>query len=134
MKIRCIVNGEEKKIDVPPLKPLRDVLREELEILSVRGNCRSGSCGGCLVILEEDLVYSCLIPAFRIQDSKITTVEGLAKSRIYGSLNGFLQENHLPYCRHCTPNFLIAVTALLQKVRNPTEADLREAVSSIYCA
>jgi len=134
MLLRCTINGEEKSLEVPPRKSLLRVLREDLGLKSVRGDCHSGVCGSCLVLLDGDPVHSCLVPAFRAEDTVVTTVEGLARSRVYGALRSFLSENRLPYCPYCTPGLLLVVTALLQKNRNPNAADIREALSEILCS
>jgi len=131
MLLRCTINGEEKSLEVPPLKSLLHVLREDLGLHSVRGGCHSGLCGSCLVLLDGDPVHSCLVPAFRAEHTAVTTVEGLARNRTYGTLKSLLIENRLPYCSYCTPGLLLVMTALLQKTRSPSAADIREALSQV---
>ena len=134
MLIRCTVNGEEKSVDVPPRRSLLRVLRDDLGLASVRGGCRSGLCGGCLVLLDGDPVHSCLLPAFRAEDASITTVEGLEKNRTFSNLKAYLNENHQPYCSYCTPALLLVMTSVLQNTRNPGVSQLREALSQVLCS
>ena len=133
MHIQFTVNGSPVSLEVSPLKRLLDILREDLGLLGTKGACRGGFCGTCLVLMGEDLVNSCQIPAFRLQNQQITTVEGLSDSKITSGFKSSLRENRLPGCRHCTPAYLVAMTALLSKNKNPTEAEIREAISSIFC-
>jgi aerobic-type carbon monoxide dehydrogenase small subunit (CoxS/CutS family) len=133
MRIRFTVNGNPASVEVPPLKKLLDVLREDLGLLGTKGACRNGFCGTCLVLMGEDLVNSCQIPAFRAQNQQITTAEGLSDSKAYAALKSSLGEQRLPTCRYCAPAYLVAMTALLSKNRNPTDAEIREIVSSILC-
>jgi aerobic-type carbon monoxide dehydrogenase small subunit (CoxS/CutS family) len=133
MRIQLTVNGSLTSVEVPPLKTLLDVLREDLGLIGTKGVCRSGFCGTCLVLMGEDLVNSCQIPAFRAQNAQITTVEGLSDSKVYASLNRSLKERRISTCHYCTPAYLMAMATLLSKSKNPTEAEIQDVVASILC-
>ncbi len=134
MVISCTVNGEKKTLDVPPLKALLDILRDDLGLTGTRGGCRKGICGTCLVLLEGDLVNSCLIPAFRVQNQRITTYEGLLKSRLFANIESIFNESRLSDCKYCSPGIKMAAAALLSKSKNPKAPDIKEAFSANLCA
>jgi len=133
MKIRFRVNEVAREIDVPPMKRLLDVLREDLRLTGTKEGCGEGECGACSVIVDGEVINSCLVPVCQMQRSSIVTVEGLARD---GRLD-HLQEAFLEFggaqCGICTPGMLIAARVLLDAHSRPTREQIKEAIAGNLC-
>ncbi len=131
--IRFTVNGGPCKVYVPPMKRLLDVLREDLRLTGTKEGCGEGECGSCSVIVNGELVNSCLLPILQAEGATIRTVEGLATN---GQLHP-LQQAFLAcggaQCGICTPGMLMAATQLLAVTPNPSLADIREGLAGNLC-
>ncbi len=131
--IRLKVNGEVQEVAVPPQKLLLDVLREDLGLTGSKRGCDDSSCGCCAVLVDGTPMLSCVAMASCYQDSEIVTVEGIAPP---GELDpvqeGFVLSGGTQ-CGYCTPGFLIATKALLDRNPNPTLEEIRAALSSNLC-
>ena len=131
--IRLKVNGEVHEVAVPPQKLLLDVLREDLGLTGSKRGCDDSSCGCCAVLVDGTPMLSCVAMASCYQDSEIVTVEGIAPP---GELDpvqeGFVLSGGTQ-CGYCTPGFLIATKALLDRNPNPTLEEIRVALSSNLC-
>ena len=127
------VNGEEYEVSVPPHETLLNVLRDRLGLLEVKCGCNEGGCGACTVLLNGKPVYSCLMLAVQAEGKAITTIGGLAK---YGELHP-LQKNFIEYgavqCGYCTPGIILTAKAFLDENPNPTEEEVRQAISGNLC-
>jgi carbon-monoxide dehydrogenase small subunit len=112
---------------------LLDVLREELRLTGTKEGCGEGECGACSVFLNGELVNSCLLPALHADGAEITTIEGIA----HGDQLHAVQEAFLTYggaqCGICTPGMILAAVNLLERMPNPSEADVREALAGNLC-
>ena len=133
MQIRLQVNGQTHNLDIPSHHSLLDVLREELDLTGSKRGCDRGECGSCTVLLGGKPVYSCITLAAQVRGRSIVTVEGLAND---GQLDpvqqAFLDEDG-SQCGYCTPGFLMSARALLDTNPNPTDAEIREALSGNLC-
>src|SRR5262245_23042889 len=131
--IRLRVNDESHEITAYPMARLLDVLREDLHLTGVKEGCGEGECGACSVLVNGDLVNSCLVPALQADGVSIVTIEGLAAN---GQLD-ILQEAFLRHggaqCGICTPGMILAATHLLQSVPAPTEDQIREGLAGNLC-
>ena len=131
--IRLKVNGEAHEIAVPPGKLLLDVLREDLGLTGSKRGCDDSSCGCCAVLVDGVPMLSCVTIASCYQDAELVTVEGIAPP---GELDP-VQEGYAAtggaQCGYCTPGFLIATKALLDRNPNPTLEEIRVALSSNLC-
>lgn len=131
--IEVRVNGEVRTVCVPPMKRLLDVLREDLHLTGAKEGCGEGECGSCSVLMNGELVNSCLVPALQAQGAIIETVEGLARD---GKLSP-LQESFLrcggAQCGICTPGMLMAATHLLERNPQPCMAEIREGLAGNLC-
>ena len=131
--IRLKVNGEAHEIAVPPGKLLLDVLREDLGLTGSKRGCDDSSCGCCAVLVDRVPMLSCVTIASCYQDAELVTVEGIAPP---GELDP-VQEGYAAtggaQCGYCTPGFLIATKALLDRNPNPTLEEIRVALSSNLC-
>lgn len=133
LEISLRVNGEDYQVTVEPKDTLLDVLRDKIGLTGTKCGCNTGDCGACTVLLNGRPVVSCLVLAVDARDKEILTVEGLARS---GRLHP-LQEAFVRYgavqCGFCTPGMLMASYALLRENPNPTEEEVREAISGNLC-
>ena len=133
MRINLQVNGLARGVDVPPMKRLLDVLREDLRLTGTKEGCGEGECGACSVILDGEVVNSCLIPACQAQSADILTVEGLARDGRLDPLQQAFLECGGAQCGICTPGMLIAARALLDAHARPTRDEIKEAIAGNLC-
>jgi carbon-monoxide dehydrogenase small subunit len=134
MRIRLEVNGRRRAAAVPPMKRLLDVLREDLALTGTKEGCGEGECGACAVLLDGELVNSCLVPACQADGHAVRTVEGLAGAD--GSLHPVQQafwEIGGAQCGICTPGMLLAAVALIERRPRPSEAEIRAALAGNLC-
>lgn len=134
IQITLTVNGRKVTKSIEPRLLLADFLREELNLTGTHLGCEHGICGACSVLLDGDAVRSCLMFAVQADGMEVRTVESLAKED--GSLNKLqkaFSDNHALQCGFCTPGFLIAITDFLSKNPNPTEEEIKEAISGNLC-
>jgi len=131
--IHCIVNGTPRSIEAPPMTRLLDVLRDDLACTGVKEGCGEGECGACSILLDGELVNSCLIPILQAEDSTITTIEGLADDhRLHRIQQAFLDTGGAQ-CGICTPGMILASVSLLEKHPHPTLAQIREGLAGNLC-
>jgi aerobic carbon-monoxide dehydrogenase small subunit len=131
--IRFIVNGQRCTIQVPPMKRLLDVLREDLRLTGTKEGCGEGECGSCSVRMNSELVNSCLVPVLQAEGAEIETVEGLARDGALHPLQeAFLQQGGAQ-CGICTPGMLMAAAQLLAERPHPSMPEVREALAGNLC-
>ena len=133
MTVTFNLNGERVQVKTPPLKTLVDILKDNLGLHGTKSGCRTGECGACLVIMDGELVSSCLIPAFRLENRRIMTIEGMAKERIYSDLEKALSEEDLFRCEFCKSGILMAIMYLLERKKGLREQDIRAGLSGNFC-
>jgi carbon-monoxide dehydrogenase small subunit len=131
--IRFIINGENRAVQVPPMRRLLDVLREDLHLTGTKEGCGEGECGSCSVRMNGDLVNSCLVPVLQADDASIQTVEGLASSDVLHPLQQAFLNCGGAQCGICTPGMLMAATQLLSINPNPSMAEIREGLAGNLC-
>ena len=127
------VNGAKYTIVTWPMSRLIDVLREELMLTGVKEGCGEGECGACAVLLDGELVNSCLIPVLQADGAQITTVEGLTKDGEGHALQQALIDNGGTQCGICTPGMLMAALNLVRRNPHPSETDIRNALAGNLC-
>jgi carbon-monoxide dehydrogenase small subunit len=128
------VNGIDRTEAVPPRLTLADFLRQRLGLTGTHVGCEHGSCGACTVLVDGDAVRSCLLFAVQTDGTDVTTVEGLAGPD--GELTGLqaaFRDHHGLQCGFCTPGFLMTATALLRETPDPSDDDIRVALSGNLC-
>lgn len=133
-KVITIVNGNTYERDVEPRRMLGDFLRHDLNLTGTHYGCEHGVCGACTVLLDGRTARSCLTLAVQAHGHELTTVEGIANQD--GTLNVLQQafkECHALQCGFCTPGMLITLTELLNETNDPSEADVREAITGNLC-
>ena len=130
--IKLTVNGNEHELRVEPEDTLRDVLRDQLGIMSPKDMCNGfGACGSCTVIVDGRPILSCMALAVDYDGSVIETAEGLADSN-HPLIDAYIY-NYCMQCGYCTPGFIVTAKALLDHNPNPTEEDIREALTGNLC-
>jgi carbon-monoxide dehydrogenase small subunit len=133
MKIQFTVNGLAREIDAPPVKRVLDVLREDLRLTGTKEGCGEGECGACSIILDGDVINSCLVPICQVEGARIITVEGLALDGRLDPLQQAFLEFGGAQCGICTPGMLIAARALLDSNAHPTRDEIKEAIAGNLC-
>jgi len=131
--IRFIVNGEQRAVQVAPMKRLLDVLREDLRLTGTKEGCGEGECGSCSVRMNGELVNSCLVPVLQAAGADIQTVEGLGASGALHPLQRAFLDCGGAQCGICTPGMLMAATQLLSVNPHPGLAEIREGLAGNLC-
>jgi len=132
-RIKLSVNGGAVDREVETRMTLADFLRLELELTGTHLGCEHGVCGACTVLLDGQSVRSCLMLAVQANDRLVTTVEGLALGAQLNPLQQAFWENHGLQCGFCTPGMLTTLTEFLAHNPDPTEAQVRDAISGNIC-
>ena len=131
--INCTVNGEAVTLKAFPLARLLDVLREELRLTGTKEGCGEGECGACSVIMDGELVNSCLVPFAQVEGATIKTIEGVADGEQLHAVQRTMIERGGAQCGICTPGMVLAAVSLLERTPRPTEAEIREALAGNLC-
>lgn len=131
--IRLSVNGRTFRLNVEPRWTLLDVLRDALDMTGTKRVCDRGECGACTVLADGRPVYSCLTLALDAQGTQIRTIEGLSEGGRLTALQEAFVRNDALQCGFCTPGMVISLSALLERNLNPTEQDVRQAISGNLC-
>jgi len=116
-----------------PLARLLDVLRGELRLTGTKEGCGEGECGACSVILDGELVNSCLIPVAQVEGARLLTVEGLTDDERLHAVQEAMIECGGAQCGICTPGMVLAAVNLLGRNPHPTDADIREGLAGNLC-
>jgi aerobic carbon-monoxide dehydrogenase small subunit len=127
------VNGEPRTVTTHPMKRLLDVLRDDLQLTGTKEGCGEGECGACSVLVNDELVNSCLVPVMQVAGARICTVEELAKNGDLHPLQQAFAEAGGAQCGICTPGMLMASVHLLSKNPRPTMDEIREGLSGSLC-
>lgn len=133
MTIYLKINGRSEKLQVEDADTLLEVLRDQLQLWSVREGCGVGACGTCTVLLDGRPVSSCLLLAARVEGRDIVTVEGLSQQgKLHYIQEAFVEQRALQ-CGYCTPGFVLSVKALLEEYSEPTDEEIREYLAGNLC-
>ena len=131
--INITVNGEACSPEVPARRLLADLLRDDLNLTGTKRGCETGVCGACSVLVNGEVVKSCLKLAVQVKGCAITTVEGLAKNNKLHVLQECFMTHGGLQCGYCTPGFLMTACDLLAHNPNPTEHEVRAGLSGNLC-
>jgi carbon-monoxide dehydrogenase small subunit len=132
-QVRARINGEDVEFLCEPRQSLLEVLRETLGFTGAKEGCNDGNCGACSVIMDGVVVNSCLVLAVEAQGRELTTVEGLAGPDGLHPLQQKFLEHAALQCGICTPGFLMAAKALLDRIPDPTEHQVRHGLAGNLC-
>jgi len=132
--VRLVVNGVESFVQVHPMARLLDVLRTELRLTGTKEGCGEGECGACSVLLNGELVNSCLTPVLQADGAAITTIEGIASSdgELHAVQRAFLEHGGAQ-CGICTPGMVLAAVSLLQRHPDAGDAEIRNGLAGNLC-
>jgi carbon-monoxide dehydrogenase small subunit len=133
MKITLRVNGQERDADVWEGESLLFAMRERLGLPGSKNACEQGECGSCSVLLDGELVCSCLVLAAQAEGHDIVTVEGLAQDEELHPVQEAFAETGAVQCGFCTPGLVVATVDLLAHNRDPSDDEIREALSGNLC-
>ncbi len=131
--IELNVNGVSHRLEVEPWRTLRDVLREDLGLTGTKRGCDDASCGTCTVLFDGKAVQSCVLLAPEAQGKPITTIEGLAQDGQLHPLQRAFIERGAIQCGFCTPGMILTAKELLDTSPQPTEEEVREALTGVLC-
>jgi aerobic-type carbon monoxide dehydrogenase small subunit (CoxS/CutS family) len=131
--MRLTVNGIERDLRTPPLETLLNALREELGITSPKAGCQQGGCGACTVLVDGEPRRSCLTPVAAVEGAEITTVEALGEPGNLSPVQAAFYEQYGLQCGFCTPGFVLATTALLERNANPSRDEILENLAGHIC-
>jgi carbon-monoxide dehydrogenase small subunit len=131
--VTVTVNGIQYERTAEPRLLLSDFLRHELGLTGTHVGCEHGVCGACTVLFDGDPVRSCLMFAVQANGHEILTVEGLGTPEDLHPLQEAFREAHGVQCGFCTPGFLMTLVPFLEENPNPTEEEIREAISGNLC-
>src|SRR3990170_8826491 len=131
--VRFRVNGQDVEVCVHPMRRLLDVLRYDLRLTGTKEGCGEGECGACSVLIDGELVNSCLVPVCQVDGAHVVTVEGLASQGTLDRLQAAFLETGGAQCGICTPGMLMAARAYIGAGGGPDEDQIREAIAGNLC-
>lgn len=133
LRIGFTLNGERRVLETHPLRRVLDLLRDDLRLTGTKEGCGEGECGACAVLLDGELVNSCLLPALHLDGRDLRTIEGIAAdSRLHPVQEAFLACGGAQ-CGICTPGMVLAALSLLQRTPDPTDAEIRAGLAGNLC-
>lgn len=127
------VNGRPRTIQARPMARLLDVLREALQLTGTKEGCGEGECGACSVMIDGELVNSCLVPAAQAAGANVVTIEGVADDGQLHAVQQAFIESGGAQCGICTPGMILAAVSLLERNPQPTEDDIRNGLAGNLC-
>jgi len=133
MQINFKVNGEERSIEGFPMARLLDVLREQLHLTGTKEGCGEGECGACTIIIDGQIVNSCLVPLAQVSGAEITTIEGVASNGELHAVQQAFIDHGGAQCGICTPGMILAAVDLLKRNPEPSESEIRNGLAGNLC-
>ena len=131
--VSLTVNGKPVTTEVEPRTLLVELLRERLQLTGTHVGCDTAQCGACTVLVDDKPVKSCNMLAIQAKGSEVTTIEGLATNGSLHPMQAAFRKNHGLQCGFCTPGMVMAAVGLASQTKNPTEAQIREALDGNFC-
>jgi carbon-monoxide dehydrogenase small subunit len=132
-EISLTVNGEKKTVSAYPMERLLDVLRNQLGLTGTKEGCGEGECGACSVLMDGELVDSCLVPVLQAHGASVVTIEGLGTDSWARAVQDSFFEYGGAQCGICTPGMILAAVHLLKSKPEPTLGDIREGLAGNLC-
>jgi len=133
MQVTVTINGEQRSADVEPRTLLVHFIRDDLDLTGTHWGCDTSNCGACVVLVDGEPVKSCTMLAATADGHAISTVEGMADGAELDPVQAGFIECHGLQCGFCTPGMMLAARALLNRNPDPSEAQIREAISGQIC-
>ena len=131
--VRLRVNGADSVVEVHPMSRLLDVLRGDLRLTGTKEGCGEGECGACSVLINGELVNSCLTPVLQADGAEIKTIEGVASEAELHAVQRAFIEHGGAQCGICTPGMVLASVSLLERNPNPSDDDVRSGLAGNLC-
>ena len=132
-EIKCKINDCEHVLHAYPMERLLDVLREHLRLTGTKEGCGEGECGACTVMIDGQIVNSCLVPVAQVEGASIQTIEGIASEDQLHAVQQAFIECGGAQCGICTPGMVLAAVSLLANTPNPTEDEIRNGLAGNLC-
>ena len=132
-RITLKINGVARELEIPSNWTLNDALRNKLDLTGTKLACNYGGCGSCTVLMDGIDVYSCSVLAVQAEGHEILTIEGLAHAERLHPLQRTFADSYAAQCGWCTPGMILSAKALLDHNPNPTEEEVRLALSGVLC-
>jgi len=133
MLVTFNINGESRTVEVFPMARLLDVLREQLHLTGTKEGCGEGECGACTVILDGQIVNSCLVPVAQVSGADIKTIEGVAQQDQLHAVQQAFIDHGGAQCGICTPGMVLAAVDLLNRNPEPSETEIRNGLAGNLC-
>ena len=133
MTISFLLNGEQAQVDTVPDRRAVDLLREDLQIRSIRMRCDGRLCGSCLILLDDRPVHSCMLPAFELRYRDVWTMEGLSAADGFEDIVTGFKDARVQLCPACAASRALVTEALLRSTTRPGAEQTREAAESVRC-
>lgn len=133
ISIALTVNERARTVQVESSETLLDMLRDRLGLLGVKEGCAEGECGACSVLVDGKPVHSCIYSAAATDECQILTIEGVARGDELSDLQKEFIEGGGVQCGFCTPGIIVVLTALLKKTPDPSESEIKNALSGNIC-
>jgi aerobic carbon-monoxide dehydrogenase small subunit len=127
------LNGETIEVYADPAGSLLHLLRNELGLTGTKEGCGEGECGACTVLLDGKAINSCLVPAGKVKNRSVLTIEGLARGGKYHPLQEAFVEKGAVQCGFCSPGMIMSAYSLLQEKPEPTSLEIKTAISGNLC-
>ena len=133
MEIKFTLNGKSTQVEVPPHWTLLKLLREKLGLTGTKEGCGIGECGACTVLMDGMPVNACLVLAPKVEGKEVETIEGLGSRESLHPLQKSFIDHGAIQCGFCTPGILMSAKSLLEENSNPTQEEIKEAISGHLC-
>jgi len=133
ISVSLTVNGKPVSAEVEARTLLVEFLRDNLQLTGTHVGCDTAQCGACTILLDGKAVKSCNLLAVQAQGAKLTTIEGLATNGSLHPMQAAFKRHHGLQCGFCTPGMVLAAVGLADQVKNPTEAQIRDALDGNFC-
>ncbi|MGK5088209.1 (2Fe-2S)-binding protein [Bdellovibrionota bacterium FG-2] len=127
------LNGDRTEVCAPSMTRLLDVLREQLHLTGTKEGCGEGECGACCVLVDGDVVNSCLVPLAQVEGSEVRTIEGVVEDPRFKILQNEFVAHGGAQCGICTPGMIVSSAGLLEKNPHPNRDEIKSALAGNLC-
>ncbi len=132
-KINTTINNKDYELEVPYQMSLLELLREELHLTGSKEGCGNGECGACTVLINNEAVRSCIVLAHEVDGKEVVTIEGVKETGEFKKIRDAFAAEDAVQCGFCTPGFVMAIKALLDRTKSPTDEEIKEALGGHLC-
>jgi len=133
LKIELTINGKKREVKTTTSTRLLDLIRDDLHLTGTKEGCGKGECGACTVIMNGELVVSCLVLALQADGAVITTIEGIGDDKCLDPVQEAFIETGAVQCGFCTPGMILAAKKLLEENPHPDEEEIKQGISGNLC-